>query len=66
MLKQYIWNILIAFDQFWNAVLGGNPRETISARADKAMLAGKKWGCILCKFLSKIQKDHCQKAVNGG
>jgi hypothetical protein len=64
-MKQYIWNILIAFDQFWNAILGGNPHETISARADKAMIAGKLWGCLLCKLLSKIQKDHCQKAVNG-
>lgn len=60
---QYFWNILIAFDQFANSVLGGQPQETISARADKAMVAGKVWGCVLCKFLSLIQKDHCQKAV---
>lgn len=64
MLKQYIVNILIALDQVVNAIFGGDPKETISSRADKAMREGKAWGCILCKFLSKIQKDHCQKAYD--
>jgi hypothetical protein len=60
---KYIWNILIAVDQLGNTIFGGDPQETISSRSDKAMKAGKKWGCVLCKFLSIFQKDHCQKAV---
>jgi len=64
MIRQYIVNILIALDQLVNAVFCGDPKETISSRADKAMQEGKMWGCILCKFLSKIQKDHCQKAYD--
>lgn len=64
LLKQYILNILIGLDQLANAILFGDPRETISSRSDKAMKEGKKWGCTLCKFLALFQKDHCQKAVN--
>jgi hypothetical protein len=60
---KYIWNILIAVDQLGNTIFGGDPQETISSRSDKAMKEGKKWGCIMCKFLSLFQKDHCQKAV---
>lgn len=60
---QYIWNLLIAIDQLANAILLGDPRETISSRADKAMREGKAWGCILCKLLAKIQKNHCQDSL---
>ena len=63
-MKKYLWNILLGLDQFANAILGGDPSETISSRADKAMRAGKRWGCLLCRFLSLIQKDHCQKSVD--
>jgi hypothetical protein len=35
MIKKYIWNILIAIDQFFNAVFGGDPDETISSRLAK-------------------------------
>ena len=34
-LKKYIWNMLIAFDQFVNAIFGGDPDETISSRVGK-------------------------------
>jgi hypothetical protein len=61
--KQYVKNVLKALDQLLNALLLGDPRETISSRADKAMREGKTWGCILCKFLSKIQSQHCQKSI---
>lgn len=62
-MKLYILNILIAIDQLGNALINGNPDETISSRAGKAMIAGKKWGCVLCKFLDWFQKDHCKKAI---
>jgi hypothetical protein len=29
----YLHRVLVAFDQFWNVVLGGDPDETISSRA---------------------------------
>lgn len=61
--KDWILNVLISVDQLGNAVLRGDPDETISSRAAKAELRGKKWGCLLCKFLNKLDKDHCKKSI---
>lgn len=61
MLGKYFMNILVAFDFLGNAFLAGDPDETISSRAGKARRAGRKWGCILCGFLDKIDKGHCEK-----
>jgi hypothetical protein len=61
--KDWILNVLISVDQLGNAVLRGDPDETISSRAAKAELRGKKWGCLLCKFLDKLDKDHCKKSI---
>ena len=62
-MKDYIWNLLVSVDQFVNTVFAGNPDESISSRAAKAERAGKKWGCVLCKLLDKIDKDHCNKNI---
>lgn len=66
----YGMNLAVALDQFCNAVLGGDPRETISSRADKARAAGRRWGCILCRFLGKVATwlagkptDHCTQSI---
>lgn len=56
-------SILVAIDQFANAVLGGNPDETISSRAAKARLKGRRWGCILCGLLDRLDRDHCNRTV---
>lgn len=61
--SSYVLNLLIAMDQLGNALLGGDPDETISSRAAKAQKANKKWGCILCKFLDRLDPNHCQKNV---
>lgn len=36
MIRRYIINNLIALDQLLNAVLGGDPDETVSSRAAKS------------------------------
>jgi hypothetical protein len=56
---KYVWNLLIALDQFVNTVLLGDPDETVSSRAAKAAAKGKRWGCVLCRLLDYVQKDHC-------
>ena len=61
--KGWIKDILIGVDQLGNALLRGDPDETISSRAAKAQLKGKTWGCVLCKFLDKIDPNHCQKSI---
>lgn len=63
-MGRYLLNFLILLDEFGNTVTGGDPGETISSRAGKAMVAGKTWGCVLCRFLNLFQKDHCLKSIN--
>lgn len=60
-LKQYILNILIAFDQLINTLILGQPNETISSRAWRCKDSSSFW-----KFMRKLidtiffwQKDHC-------
>lgn len=63
-MGRYLLNFLILLDEFGNTLTGGDPGETISSRAGKAMLEGKRWGCVLCKFLNLFQNDHCLKSIN--
>lgn len=56
------WRLAKAFDRVANAATGGNDTETISSRADRAVTEQKRWGCLLCKFLDRFEKDHCKKS----
>lgn len=56
------WNILLAYDRLGNAALNDDTVETISARAAKARDTGKHWGCVLCRVLDWLDKNHCDKA----
>ena len=58
-----LWNILIAIDQLGNAIIGGDPDETISRRA--ARFSHIKGWYILGKFLDAIDPDHMQKSLEG-
>jgi hypothetical protein len=64
-MKRYIWNVLIAFDQFCNAVLFfGDPDETISSRMGKHLAKHDCPFCnLMCKFLNLFEKDHCIKSI---
>lgn len=50
-MKTYIWNILIAIDQLVNTLFGGFADESISSRAAKAQIRGKKMGMCLMQNL---------------
>jgi hypothetical protein len=63
-MKQYILNWLLWYDEGLNTLTGGDPGETVSSRAAKAQVEGKRWGCVLCKFLDWLQKDHCKTSLN--
>jgi hypothetical protein len=50
--------------------MNGSPDESISARSAYAAVAtppstflGIKWGCILCKLLGWVSKDHCARVI---
>jgi hypothetical protein len=63
VIKRYIWNILISFDQLANTILGGDPDETISSRMGKKARKGDKFGILICRFLDLFDKGHCQKSI---
>lgn len=69
ILLKYIKNILIAADQFVNAVTGGDPDETISSRTGKIYTAwngrDRKWTVAywIHLVLNKLQKNHCERAI---
>ena len=60
---KYVWNVLIAFDQFFNALFGGDPDETISSRAGKDQKKGRLWAKWLCWFLNKLDTNHCRESI---
>ncbi|HYD43665.1 MAG TPA: hypothetical protein VEA79_00210 [Phenylobacterium sp.] len=62
-LKGWPMRLLVALDQLANALLLGLPDETISSRAAKAARRGKRWGCVLCWLLDKIDRDHCERVI---
>lgn len=60
MLARYFWNLLIAIDQLGNALLAGDPDETISSRAAKRSHI---WGWYqLGRFLEWIDPGHLRRA----
>jgi hypothetical protein len=64
VLKPLWLRILLCIDQLGCVLfLNGCEDETISSRAGKAMLQGKTWGCILCRALDFLQKDHCINSI---
>lgn len=57
------WRVVIAHDQAANAALGGSEDETISSRAGRAARRGDRWGCVLCKWLDRLDPGHCEKSI---
>ena len=62
-MKPYGRRVAVAIDQLFNALLGGDEDETISSRAEKARRKGKRWGCVLCRILDWLDKDHCTNSI---
>jgi len=59
---KWVWNILIALDQLANAILLGDPDETISSRAGKQQHE-RSWAKHLCKFLNWLDTNHCKESI---
>lgn len=63
-MRRYIINILIAVDQFFNTVLGGDPDETISSRLGKHVAKkDSRFANLICKMLNLIDPNHCIKSI---
>lgn len=61
-VKKYFWNILIAIDQFFNALTGGDPDETISSRIGKHKDSSK-LARLLSRFLDLFEQNHAEKSI---
>lgn len=69
--RNYPYNVALGFDQFINAVLLGDPDESISGRTGRALASGrpKWWVRPLGKFLDFLflkafgERDHVANAV---
>lgn len=57
------WTMAVSHGQLANAATNGDMDETISSRASRARTNGRRWGCILCRLLDRIDKDHCRRSA---
>ena len=60
-MRQYHRNVLIAWDQLLNTLLGGWPDETLSSRAYRLALVGSPWPMRAIDTMARCfgDKDHC-------
>lgn len=66
MLGRYLLNLLIAIDRFLNAVLAGDPDETISGRMGRWHLMGGWRATIatpICWALDRMDPEHCVTSI---
>lgn len=60
-LKTYLINIAIAADFMLNALLAGDPAETLTRRMARAGREGRWYGCVFCRLMDLIDTDHCRR-----
>jgi hypothetical protein len=66
MILDYLKRLGLAIDQVQNvALFNGSQTETVSHHAARAWRDGKKWGCVVCRFLSiVVERNHCAKQLD--
>lgn len=64
-MADYLRNIGISLDRFLNALLfAGSPDDTVSVHAANSQAQGRRWACILCRWLSwTVETNHCKKTL---
>jgi hypothetical protein len=63
-MSRYLYSVACAMSVLINALTGGQAPETFSYRSAKARRAGKRWGCLLCRLLDTIDRDHCARTIH--
>jgi hypothetical protein len=71
MFHQYIYNLALSLDQFVNAILLGDPDESISGRCGRAIESGRpKWFVKPLAFVIDLlflmvigEEDHVKNAI---
>lgn len=69
--SRYWHGVWIAFDKLWNAILDGDPEETLSSHLGKSTIYGyevvlwNRWADhTLAWLLHQIDKHHCEKSID--
>jgi len=63
LFVRYLLNVLVWIDIGFNVfAFGGSPYETISSRVGRQRDEGRRWACIFCKLLDKLDPQHCAKS----
>lgn len=57
------WRLAISWDQLFNAAANGSEDETVSSRAARARTEGRRWGCLLCRLLDRVDPGHCDRSA---
>jgi len=63
--RSRFWRVLLVIDQFINVLFwNGSQDETTSSHIGRRIQKHKanKFELLLCKMLSKIEKNHCNKS----
>lgn len=70
-LKQYLYNLALAFDQLVNVILLGDPDDSISGRCGRSLATGNAYWWV--KWLARHvdwmflhlfnEKDHCASSI---
>lgn len=60
-MRKYLLNVLIAIDQGVNALLGGDPDETISSRAAKGQ--DRLYWRMLGRVLEFLDPGHLERSL---
>ena len=61
--KGYIVRQLIALDQAFNTLTGGQPDETLSSRLGRKEQTGDQFADVACDILDVFEQDHCKKSI---
>lgn len=67
-MGKWILNVLIGIDQLVNAILLGDPDETLSSRFGKWLkMPHHTWrwkvAYLICRILHIFDKGHCEKSI---
>lgn len=69
ILRAYVFNVLVGIDLLANAIIGGDPGETISSRAGKGKIKGQPIHTLVSRVIDLIfemlfsQQDHCVNSI---
>jgi len=68
-MRTYLVNVLIAIDQLGNALLGGNPDETISSVVGRKAIKNIWWALLAERFINALfyllieEVNHCRNRI---